>query len=266
MEVPELALAHVSDPHFLAPTHPDQPRTAARLAGVLAAIERRQQPPAAIVVTGDLTESGDPGAYAALRDQVLPVAAELGSEVMWVPGNHDERSAFTATLLGTADTDNVFQVLNLSGLRIIGLDTTVPGHHHGALPAATLAALRAELATPAPKGTILALHHPPLPPVMDFMHGMMLRDPDPLAAAIASTDVRWLLAGHVHSACTGWFAGVPVTTASAPSRAVDLAQPTWRLIDRDGPVSYNHVAVYPHTITSSVVAVGEWPALPPATP
>ncbi len=264
MQTPDVVLAHVSDPHFLPPTHPDQPRTRARLAHVLDAIVNRREPPAAIVITGDLTQNGDPSAYAALREQVVTVATRLGSQLMWLPGNHDERHAFARSLLGSSDDAAAIQVMDVAGLRLIGLDSCVPGHHHGSLTDATLAALRAELATPAPRGTVLAIHHPPLPAVMDSLQDLMLRDPAPFAAAIVATDVRWILAGHVHSACTGVFAGVPVTTASSTSRAIDLSQPTSRIIDRDGPVSYNHVAVYPETITSSVVSVGWWPELPPA--
>ena len=50
----------------------------------------------------------------------------------------------------------------MDGLRIIALDTSVPGYHHGELTDAQLAWLADVLATPAPHGTLLALT-PPLP-------------------------------------------------------------------------------------------------------
>ncbi|WP_246271743.1 hypothetical protein [Amycolatopsis acididurans] len=54
----------------------------------------------------------------------------------------------------------------IGGLRIIALDSSVPGHGHGELSGGQLDWLARELATPAPDGTILAPHHPPLQDVL----------------------------------------------------------------------------------------------------
>lgn len=260
--VPELVLAHLSDPHFLHPSHPDAARTRARFAEVLAAIAHRQQPPAAIIVTGDLTQYGEVEAYADLRAEMDPAAAAMGAQVVWVPGNHDLRENLARELLGREADGPLFQVFDVDGLRIIGLDSLVPGLHYGELTEDHLERLRIELSTPAPRGTVLALHHPPLPAVLDFIQRFTLRTRDEFAAAIAGSDVRAVLTGHLHHSYFSTFAGVPVTTASSIGRPVDLTQPTAQVIDRDGPVLYNHIAVYPDVVTHAVVAVGEYAPLP----
>ncbi|MFX9089603.1 hypothetical protein ABTN55_21285, partial [Acinetobacter baumannii] len=75
---------------------------------------------------------GEPEAYASLRAVVEPFAARLAAPVVWVAGNHDERPALRAGLLDAAPTEEpVTGVWDLGGLRLIALDSTVPGWHHG---------------------------------------------------------------------------------------------------------------------------------------
>ncbi|MFP3822267.1 metallophosphoesterase, partial [Bacillus sp. SIMBA_008] len=77
----------------------------ANFARTLAAIRAVHPNPAAIVVTGDLADLGEPDAYRRLRAAVEPVAAELGAPVIWVAGNHDERPALRRDLLDLAPTE-----------------------------------------------------------------------------------------------------------------------------------------------------------------
>ncbi|MBO0876188.1 MAG: hypothetical protein J2P19_22645, partial [Pseudonocardia sp.] len=81
--------------------------------------------------------------------------------------------------------------------------------------------LCAELATPAPAGTVLALHHPPLPSPAPLAAAIKLANPSALAAAIAGTDVRVVLAGHTHVVSAGALAGVPVWTGGAIAPTFD---------------------------------------------
>ena len=253
-------IVHLSDTHLLAGNRPLGGRydTAANLTATLAAVERTGVRPDAIVFTGDLTDLGEPEAYAALRAEVEPFAARLGAPLVWVAGNHDERPALRAALLGAAPTEEpVTGVWDLDGLRLIALDSTVPGWHHGDLDPGQLEWLRGVLAEPAPLGTILALHHPPLPshiPVFDILE---LRHQDALAGVIAGTDVRAILAGHLHYSTSGTFAGVPVSVASATCYTMNLQRPPAEVNGMDAGQSFHLVHVYDDTITHAVVPVGE---------
>lgn len=224
----------------------------------LAAAEATGVRPDAVVFTGDLTDLGEPEAYRALREAVEPWAERLGAPVVWVAGNHDERPAMRAALLGAeASEEPVTSVHDLGGLRLIALDSTVPGWHHGDLDRSQLEWLRSELATPAPLGTILALHHPPLPTHIPFFDILELRDQAGLAEAIAGSDVRAILAGHLHYSTSGTFAGVPVSVAAASCYTMDLARPADEVNGMDAGRSFHLVHIWDDTITHAVVPVAE---------
>jgi len=251
-------LIHLSDTHFLAGNRPLGGRydTSANLTATLARIDAMRIAPDAIVITGDLTDLGEPEAYASLRAVVEPFAARLAAPVVWVAGNHDERPALRAGLLDAAPTEEpVTGVWDLGGLRLIALDSTVPGWHHGELGDAQLSWLRDLLAHPAPLGTLLALHHPPLPSHVPLFDILELRDQPALAEVVAGTDVRGILAGHLHYSTHGTFAGVPVSVAAATCYTMDLAAPAAKVNGMDAGQSFHLVHVYADTITHSVVPV-----------
>jgi 3',5'-cyclic AMP phosphodiesterase CpdA len=251
-------ILHLSDTHLLEGNVPLGRRydTAANLRRTLEAVEGLGIRPDAILFTGDLADLGEPAAYRALRAEVEPVAARLGAPVIWVAGNHDERPALRRDLLDLVPSDDpVTGVWDLGGLRLIVLDTTVPGWHHGDLDDAQLAWLGEVLATPAPLGTILAMHHPPLPSHIPLFDILELRDQSRLAGVVAGTDVRAILAGHLHYSTSGTFAGIPVSVAAATCYTMDLARPAAEVNGMDAGQSFHLVHVYDDTITHAVVPV-----------
>lgn len=255
-------LLHLSDTHLLAGGRALGGRfdTLANLIRTLEVAEATGIRPDAIVFTGDLTDLGEPEAYLALREAVEPVAERMGAPVVWVAGNHDERPALRRDLLGLEPTEEpVTGVWDLGGLRLVALDSTVPGWHHGDLDAAQLAWLREILATPAPLGTILALHHPPLPSHIPLFDILELRDQTRLAEVIAGSDVRAILAGHLHYSTSGMFAGVPVSVAAATCYTMNLARPSVEVNGMDAGQSFHLVHVYDDTITHAVVPVVDAP-------
>ncbi|MGU3645624.1 phosphodiesterase [Microbacterium sp. C23T] len=256
---PERILLHLSDTHLRAPATPrlfDSVDGAAHLAATIGVIESSGIRPDAIVVTGDLADLGEPGAYAALRALVEPFAERIDARVLWVMGNHDERGAFRAGLYDEAsDARPVDRVDELDGLRVITLDTSVPGHHHGELRDEQLAWLADVLATPAPLGTILAMHHPPVPSVLPLAASVELHDQQRLAAVLRGTDVRAIIAGHLHYSTFATFAGIPVSVASSTCYAQDLTVPVGGTRPQDGAQAFNLVHVYDDTVVHSVVPV-----------
>jgi 3',5'-cyclic AMP phosphodiesterase CpdA len=198
------------------------------LAGVLDEIERALDRPDLLLFSGDIADTGDPEAYRRIRATVEPVAERMGVPVLYLPGNHDERLAFRRDLLGWDENDEVIdQVLWCDGLRVIGLDSTVPGSHYGHLDDVQLAWLTAELARPAPLGTVLALHHPPIFGPSEFLNELTLREPEVLGSVIAGSDVSMIVAGHAHHVSGGALAGVPVWVATATAYQMDvLVAPT----------------------------------------
>lgn len=264
---PSHVIAHFSDPHLLAGD--------AKLHGVVdstghlvAALEQLEAStirPDAIVFTGDLADLGEESAYRRLRELVEPVVERLGAQLIWVMGNHDERAPYARILFddataqgddsgGLAPRDRVYDV---RGLRIVALDSSVPGYHHGELEPAQLEWLAEVLSTPAEHGTILALHHPPIPsPLTEAMAVLELDGQDALAAVIRGTDVRAVLGGHLHYSTHSTFAGVPVSVASASCYTLALGAREVVLGGFDRYQAIDTVHVYPDRLVHTTVPLG----------
>ncbi|GAA3290041.1 phosphodiesterase [Arthrobacter citreus] len=255
---PSHFILHLSDTHLVAGSSPlyGAVDSQEKLDDLFARLEDSGQRPEAIVFTGDLADKGEPQAYAKLRDIVLPAAERMGAQVIWAMGNHDNRENFKSSLLDEApDMAPVDRVYEVNGLRIITLDTTVPGYHHGELSGAQLNWLRDVLRTPAPEGTILAMHHPPVPSVQDLAVLVELRQQRDLAAVLEGTDVRSIIAGHLHYSTFATFAGIPVSVASATCYTQDLTTRGTR--GQDAGQAYNMVHVYEDSVVHSVVPLDE---------
>ena len=266
---PDHFILHVSDTHFLAGDDPlyGLIDSESRLRQLFGELEASGSRPEAIVFTGDLADNGEPDAYAKLRAIVDPAANRLGAQVIWVMGNHDDRGAFRGSLLDEAPTGTpIDRVDDVNGLRIITLDSTVPGHHYGDVSDAQLAWLSSVLSTPAPHGTILAMHHPPIPCVLDLAVTVELRRQKQLAAVIRGSDVRSIIAGHLHYSATALFAGVPVSVASATCYTQDLNVQVGGTRGRDGAQAFNLIHVYDDTVLHSVVPIGEYAAVSYVSP
>ncbi|MFE1644552.1 phosphodiesterase [Microbacterium sp. P01] len=256
---PDRVLLHISDTHLRDHGSKlfDVIDSTDRLDRALAAIEASAVRPHAVVFTGDLTDFGELGAYTALRELVEPFAHRLGARLFWVMGNHDDRGAFREALLDgdASDITPIDRVDELDGLRLITLDTSVPGAHHGELREEQLRWLADVLATPAPLGTILAMHHPPVPSVLALAASVELHDQRRLADVLRGSDVRSIIAGHLHYSTFATFAGIPVSVASATCYTQDLTVPVGGTRPQDGAQSFNLVHVYDETVVHSIVPV-----------
>ena len=259
---PTHVVAHLSDVHLLA-DGVLQYGVVDTEAGLFRSLERLRHvnpAPQVLVFTGDLADKAEPAAYSRLRELVEPVAAELGAQVVWTMGNHDERAEYAAGLFGGASDEPQDRVYDVAGLRVIALDTSVPGYHHGDLTADQLEWLRDRLATPAEHGTILAMHHAPIPvPMLRAAEIIELIDQDQLAAVVEGTDVRSIIGGHFHFSTYSTFAGIPVSVASASCYTADPA-PVERFVSGvDGHQSLTMMHVYADRIVHTLVPLAEAP-------
>src|SRR5947207_12045908 len=136
---------------------------AAMLARCVVGILRLPQRPDLVLATGDLTDSGRAEEYAHLRELLAP----LPMPVHFIPGNHDERGALRAAFPEHAylrQWDPYVQyAIDDWPLRIIAIDTVIPGEDGGRLDDERLAWLEKTLSLRRDKPTLLIMHHPPLP-------------------------------------------------------------------------------------------------------
>ncbi len=256
-------VVHISDTHLLGEGRPLYGKVPVeeRLADALRRLEDGPINPDALVFTGDLADLGEPDAYRRLRAAVEPVAERLGAHLIWVMGNHDERAPYASLLFDEEPTDRPQdRVYDVRGLRIVSLDTTVPGYHHGEITTEQLEWLGGILSAPAEHGTLLAVHHPPVPTPLEVMAVLELHDQPALADVITGTDVRGILGGHLHYSTHSTFAGVPVSVAAATCYTLDLGADAGRLLSGvDGGQSFDFVHVYDDRIVSSTVPITTFP-------
>ncbi|WP_207783914.1 metallophosphoesterase [Micromonospora globispora] len=215
-----------------------------------------------VVVSGDIADDGSAEGCAGVREQVGRFGAERGIPHVYCTGNHDTREAFAAALgsghLAADGTDigttmagasgERAAVSSVAGLRVITLDSLVPGQVHGHLDPAQLAWLRDVLAEPAAAGTVLVLHHPPIAvPTSPIMDSVNLRNAGDLADAVQGTDVQAILCGHFHLQLSGLLRGIPVWVTPGVVTRIDFTAPPRReravlgagatVVDLGGPTS-----------------------------
>ena len=131
---PTAVIAHLSDTHLLAggARLADLVDTEAHLRATVERLRIAAPDADAIVVSGDVADRGEPEAYALAREILEPVATQLGAPIVWAAGNHDDRPQMRAALgLAGDPLDSVDSVLEVGQLRIVTLDTSLPGWHHG---------------------------------------------------------------------------------------------------------------------------------------
>ncbi|HXH36570.1 MAG TPA: metallophosphoesterase [Plantibacter sp.] len=159
--------------------------------------------PELVVVTGDLAQRGNPGAYPAIERALRRLEEALSAPVLTVLGNHDDPVA--ARVL-TGHGAGHARVVHVGGLRVILLDSST-----GALDAVQLQLVRDTLRRPFGLGTVVALHHAPLGSPLPTLAQAGLRDPAALLDALTGGDVRIVLAGHFHHALSATLRGIAVS-------------------------------------------------------
>ncbi|MFQ6397907.1 metallophosphoesterase [Nocardia sp. KC 131] len=226
--MPMILVAQVSDTHFDLGA-----RNVERVERVLAFIADLRRRPDAILLTGDVTDSGSPDQYAEAR-----MALKADIPVYAIPGNHDDRAAFRATLLGEpASNAPINHAHRVGELTVALMDSSIPGEPSGRLSDETYDWLRGVLAAaPADAPVLLALHHPPAHLFSPVIDKISLAEPDRLAEVVAGDKrIVGVVTGHAHSAVATTFAGRPLLVA--PSTASVLGG-EWELELPDHVMDY----------------------------
>ncbi|MFG1813848.1 metallophosphoesterase [Kribbella sp. NPDC049174] len=231
---------HLSDTH-VSRTGPDEDGVDGVAALQQLLYDVRQVPALdLVVVSGDIADDGSKEGCSVVRSAVGSFAAERGIPHFYSTGNHDRREGFEAALgwghLGPdgapigrrAEIDGVIAAVSeVNGLRVITLDSLVPGETHGVLGRDQLDWLAAELATPAPAGSIVVLHHPPISvDAIPYMKSVVLQDPSALGDVVAGTDVHAVLCGHLHHQLSGMVGEKPVWVTPGVVTRIDLTAPS----------------------------------------
>ena len=217
-----MIVIQLSDPHTVAPGELLYGRidTAEFLARSVAEINRLDPLPDVAVMTGDLVDHGNPAEYEHLRRLLAPLAMPI----FVIPGNHDAREPLRVAFAGdgylSADGFLQFAIEDYP-VRLVALDTLIPGEGGGLLCSARLAWLDHVLASAPARPVLLMMHHPPFLTGIERMDRAGLQNSEAFAAVAARhPQVERILCGHLHRAIDRRFAGTVAGTA--PSTAHQL--------------------------------------------
>ncbi len=174
-----------------------------------------------VLVTGDITYSGalDEAERAALLFDRLQCPFYV------VPGNHDLRTTLWSVFGGRACpemNDGFFNyVIEGREIRLVAMDSTVPGEPGGEICMQRSKWLDERLAENSEQPTLLFMHHPPV------KFGVLETDEDGFAGSELLGDVvekypniLRILCGHIHLSSHGGWRGRIITTA--PSMGLQL--------------------------------------------
>lgn len=230
-----MLLAQISDMHVCAPGRllGRAIDTAGFLARAVAHLNALDPRPDLVLATGDLVDEGQAEQYAHLRSLLAPLAMP----VYLVPGNHDDREALVAAFPDHAYLPRQgFLQYAVEGLpvRLLVLDTLIPGEPGGRICDERRAWLAARLAEAPDRPTALVMHHPPFATGLAYMDEMGLDGADALAEVVRRhPQVERVLCGHLHRPIQTRWAGTVASTAPSTAHQVTLD------LREDGPLAFS---------------------------
>lgn len=219
-----MLLAQISDMHVVAGRKLlGRIDTAGCLERAVSHLNRLRPRPDFVLATGDLVDDSSLEAYRLLRRMLdgltMPYAV--------MPGNHDDRERlreiFGDQTPFAPDGEFLQFTLEELPLRIIALDTIVPGDEAGVLCAERLAWLAARLAEQPERPTLVAMHHPPFVSGIEAMDSINCANSAALGDVVSRhPNIERIICGHIHRPITVRWSGTVVTSAPSTAHQVFL--------------------------------------------
>src|SRR5687767_453735 len=220
-----MLIAQISDMHLSTPENRNEGfySTAEHLARAVAHLNALEPRPDVVLATGDLVDRGETAEYERLSEHLAP----LRMPVYLVPGNHDDRVAlprvFDRHRYLPRDGGFIQYTVEDWPVRLVALDTLIPGESGGRLCEERLAWLDARLAEAPARPTLVFMHHPPFVTGMRKMDEMGLDGTEGLAAVIRRhSQVERIVCGHLHRSIVRRFAGTVACTGPATAHQLAL--------------------------------------------
>ena len=218
LHLTDLHLSHpdLADPHLHSDTH-------LSLVEMVRRIRDMSPQPDFVVISGDLTNQGDVASYQLLAEILNGIAPP----VFLTLGNHDKRENFRQVfrhlpgLLADLSAP-CFQSTHLGGLKVIALDTSLPGRVGGGIGEAQFAALTAELTADVGIAKLLVMHHPPLIDVSALRwESLDQKQTEELAKRLAGHHIVGILSGHIHINRVIHWHNIPVIISNGLHATID---------------------------------------------
>lgn len=229
----------LTDPHLIELDETtSQPPTEAwqRFRLCLDEIRREHADAELIVLTGDLVQLSNPGAYGLLREELerLPMPYRL------LVGNHDDRAALHGAFPDIPMAGGFVQGSDDIGeTRLIYLDTLASEGHHGELCPSRLDWLAEQLVAASARSVLIFLHHPPMEIGVPALDRLRLLESEGLSDLLQLRRApTHLFCGHVHRNVSGRWSGHPFATLKSTNTQFAFDMQASRLIRCDEDPGY----------------------------
>lgn len=177
--------------------------------------------PDLVLVTGDITSKG-------LMEEVERAASlldKLRCPYYIIPGNHDDRATLWSEFGGQACPsragDFLSYVIEGYDVRLLAMDSTIPGAPGGEICESRAAWLDERLSGTGHEPTIIFMHHPPLKCGVNETDIDGFIGADRLGNVIEKyTNIERIICGHIHLLVHARWRGTVVSTA--PSMGMQL--------------------------------------------
>ena len=220
-----MLIAQLSDPHVRPQgvLYQGVVDSNAMFAAAIAHVNALDPRPDLVLLSGDLVDQGAAGEYAMLRR----LLAALAVPALAIPGNHDDRDAFRRAFRDHAYLPATGPINYTAGdhgpVRIVALDVTLPGLHHGAVDEAGARWLDEVLSAEQQRPTIVMMHQPPFESGVPYLDAYLCRDGGRLAEVVSRHPaVERIVCGHVHRFMQLRFGGTMLCTAPSTTTAIAL--------------------------------------------
>ena len=218
-----MLIAQISDPHVLQKGEllSDQVDTCERLRRCVECINQFKPAIDIVIASGDLIHNGTIEEYQSLKD----ILSQLNIPIYLIPGNHDDRDNLRQVFNNHdyfEDNEFLHYAIEKYPIRLIGLDTLIPGEMGGELCEKRLAWLERKLSEEPEKPTIIFMHHPPFDVGIVCMDLINCANKEGLEDIVLQhPQVLRVLSGHVHRHISVRFANT--VGIVAPSSATQLS-------------------------------------------
>jgi Icc protein len=221
----EMSIAQITDMHIRAEGVLAYGRvdTAPYLARAVEHLLRLRPRPDVVLATGDLVDAGSVEEYRRLKALLAP----LPMPIYLIPGNHDDRDSLAAVFVDHTYLPRgerfVQYVVDDYPVRLVALDTLVPGQVGGLLCAERLGWLAARLDEARDRPTLIFMHHPPFVTGIAFMDHHGLANAGEFAEVIRGhPQIERVVCGHLHRPIQARVGGALASTAPSTAHQVAL--------------------------------------------
>lgn len=236
-------IAHISDIHCSKGRHGKNGFKPEKIDACITEINKLK--PDGVAVTGDLT-------MFAFKDEYKMASkylSKLNSKTLIIPGNHDAKYGGYHYFEEYFGFGNV--MLDLPGISIVGIDTTIPDLNEGNVGRGKLRWLLEKL-DHAPTGNrkIVAMHHHLIPVPHTGRERATIGDGGTVLDALVDAGVDIVICGHRHTPCAWLINNMAVVNAGSAS-AVKLRANIGN--------SYNIINIDDNTIEIILKEIGKKP-------